>query len=244
MTDLNGLLYMRARYYNPYLCRFINPDPAGFAGGLNFYCYADGNPVSWLDPFGLGAQESGSISFSDSLVSSGSGSTAGISFSGGMGTYEPPPVHTPPSTLTTLAIIAATVVLPEILPEAAEVLTGERIIAEGEEAVVAAETAPKLLNPGINVTEQGMQHVLERHIVNGIPEYATRSKFTTGVNLEELIQQGTQMPMVRQANGYFARTFDAGRAVGIDRATGQASSVVTIITKPNGNLVTMFPGAP
>jgi RHS repeat-associated protein len=53
MSDANGLLYMRARYYNPYLCRFINPDPLGFAGGLNFYCYADGNPISNLDPFGL-----------------------------------------------------------------------------------------------------------------------------------------------------------------------------------------------
>ncbi len=55
MTDPNRLLYMRARYYNPYLCRFINADPAGFAGGLNFYAFADGNPVSYLDPFGLGA---------------------------------------------------------------------------------------------------------------------------------------------------------------------------------------------
>ena len=55
MTDPNGLLYMRARYYNPYLCRFINSDPSGFAGGLNFYAYANGNPVSYLDPFGLGA---------------------------------------------------------------------------------------------------------------------------------------------------------------------------------------------
>jgi hypothetical protein len=108
----------------------------------------------------------------------------------------------------------------------------------------AAKGAPKLLNPGINVTEKGMQHVLERHIVNGIPEFAGKSKFTTGVNLQELIQQGTQMPMVRQANGNFARTFDAGRAIGIDRATGQASSTVTIITGPNGNLITMFPGAP
>jgi RHS repeat-associated protein len=52
-TDANGLLYMRARYYNPYLCRFLNPDPVGFAGGLNFYAYADGNPVSLIDPFGL-----------------------------------------------------------------------------------------------------------------------------------------------------------------------------------------------
>jgi RHS repeat-associated protein len=55
ITDPNGLLYMRARYYNPFLCRFINPDPTGFASGLNFYAYANGNPVSYLDPFGLAA---------------------------------------------------------------------------------------------------------------------------------------------------------------------------------------------
>ncbi len=49
-TDANGLLCMRARYYNPYLCRFLNPDPLGFGGGLNWYAYADGNPVSCLIP--------------------------------------------------------------------------------------------------------------------------------------------------------------------------------------------------
>jgi RHS repeat-associated protein len=64
MTDPNSLLYMRARYYNPYICRFINADPSGFSGGLNFYAYANGNPVSYLDPFGLGALgENSSISW-------------------------------------------------------------------------------------------------------------------------------------------------------------------------------------
>jgi len=53
MTDANGLMSMRARYYNPYLCRFLNADPLGFAGGLNWYCYADGNPICKTDPFGL-----------------------------------------------------------------------------------------------------------------------------------------------------------------------------------------------
>jgi len=61
MTDPNGLLYMRARYYNPYLCRFLNPDPIGFGGGLNFYAYANGNPVSYLDPFGLDAFNPGLV---------------------------------------------------------------------------------------------------------------------------------------------------------------------------------------
>jgi RHS repeat-associated protein len=64
MTDPNGLLYMRARYYNPYLCRFLNPDPSGFKGGLNFYAYAGGNPVSYLDPFGLSKEATGDDYFS------------------------------------------------------------------------------------------------------------------------------------------------------------------------------------
>ena len=62
-TDQNGLLYMRARFYNPYLCRFLNPDPSGFKGGLNFYAYANGNPISYLDPFGLNAHSTGDTNF-------------------------------------------------------------------------------------------------------------------------------------------------------------------------------------
>jgi RHS repeat-associated protein len=62
MTDPNGLLFMQARYYNPYICRFINADPSGFSGGLNWYAYASGNPISQLDPFGLGASEVSGVS--------------------------------------------------------------------------------------------------------------------------------------------------------------------------------------
>ena len=54
-SDASGLLYMQARYYNPYLCRFISADPSGFGGGLNVYAYANGNPVTLIDPYGLGA---------------------------------------------------------------------------------------------------------------------------------------------------------------------------------------------
>jgi RHS repeat-associated protein len=53
-TDPNGLLFMRARYYNPYISRFLNPDPSAFNGGLNFYAFCNGNPISDTDPFGLG----------------------------------------------------------------------------------------------------------------------------------------------------------------------------------------------
>ncbi len=57
MSDDNGLYYMRTRYYNVEIKRFINQDT--IAGNLtstqslNRYAYVEGNPVSFLDPWGL-----------------------------------------------------------------------------------------------------------------------------------------------------------------------------------------------
>ncbi|MDD3179009.1 MAG: hypothetical protein PHQ04_01515 [Opitutaceae bacterium] len=56
MTDANGLQYMRARYYNPRLMRFINADPIKFDGGLNWYVFVGNNPIGRVDPLGLCAQ--------------------------------------------------------------------------------------------------------------------------------------------------------------------------------------------
>ncbi|WP_438447890.1 RHS repeat-associated core domain-containing protein [Gorillibacterium sp. sgz5001074] len=62
MTDPNGLYYMRARYYNPEIKRFMNRDvvAGSVAEGqtLNRYAYVNGNPISFVDPFGLSREES------------------------------------------------------------------------------------------------------------------------------------------------------------------------------------------
>ncbi len=50
--------------------------------------------------------------------------------------------------------------------------------------------------------------------------------------------------MTRQVSGSFVRTWDVGRPVGVDRASGQTTSVMTVVTRPNGELVTAFPGRP
>jgi RHS repeat-associated protein len=49
-----GSLYeMHARYYDAELKRFATEDPIGLQGGLNLYVYGSGNPLAFLDPFGL-----------------------------------------------------------------------------------------------------------------------------------------------------------------------------------------------
>jgi len=57
MTDDNGLYYMRARYYSPEIRRFVNQDILLgniFDGQtLNRYAFVTGQPVSFIDPFGL-----------------------------------------------------------------------------------------------------------------------------------------------------------------------------------------------
>ncbi|VEN74187.1 hypothetical protein EPICR_30120 [Candidatus Desulfarcum epimagneticum] len=55
MDEETGLYYYRARYYDPEVGRFLTEDPKGFEAGVNFYAYADNNPVSASDPTGLEA---------------------------------------------------------------------------------------------------------------------------------------------------------------------------------------------
>ncbi|MET1176132.1 RHS repeat-associated core domain-containing protein [Paenibacillus amylolyticus] len=63
MTDANRLYYMRARYYDPKLKRFLNRDVirGEIQDGQTFnrYAYVNGNPVSYIDPLGLMRCETG-----------------------------------------------------------------------------------------------------------------------------------------------------------------------------------------
>ena len=56
-TDGNGLYHMRARYYNVSIMRFINQDVVhgnlSDSQSLNRFAYVEGNPINFLDPFGL-----------------------------------------------------------------------------------------------------------------------------------------------------------------------------------------------
>jgi RHS repeat-associated protein len=49
----SGLYYVRARWYDPTLQRFVSEDPVGIEGGINLYAYAGDDPVNFADRTGL-----------------------------------------------------------------------------------------------------------------------------------------------------------------------------------------------
>ncbi|MEM8445372.1 RHS repeat-associated core domain-containing protein, partial [Morganella morganii] len=57
--NLTGLYDYGFRYYAPWLCRWVSPDPLGIADGMNAYCMVRNNPVTYRDTAGLmaGAEE-------------------------------------------------------------------------------------------------------------------------------------------------------------------------------------------
>jgi hypothetical protein len=96
----------------------------------------------------------------------------------------------------------------------------------------------------INITEKGLAHVMERHVVGGALATGNKSIFAAGENVAALIEKAASVTPTAQASGRLAYTLDAGRVIGIDRATGAGTSVYTVITEAGGNLVTAFPGVP
>ncbi|WP_137940221.1 RHS repeat-associated core domain-containing protein [Chitinivorax sp. B] len=56
--DVAGLVYYRARWYDPSIGRFTQRDPIGLQGGINQYGYVDADPINLVDPYGLYASPS------------------------------------------------------------------------------------------------------------------------------------------------------------------------------------------
>ena len=63
--DATGLYYYGARYYAPWLQRWLNPDPAGDVDGLNFYRFVRNGPIAFFDQQGLSPTSNSNYSLAD-----------------------------------------------------------------------------------------------------------------------------------------------------------------------------------
>ena len=83
-----GLYYYRFRYYKPEIGRFLQPDPIGYADGLNMYSYCGNNPINWIDPLGLtGFGIGGSITAGVGLIGGTTGSMIVVDLDGNLGIF-------------------------------------------------------------------------------------------------------------------------------------------------------------
>ena len=61
-TDADtGLVYFGRRFYSPNFGRWLTPDPAGFADGMNLYAYVHNDPLTHFDEYGLWDWESSNL---------------------------------------------------------------------------------------------------------------------------------------------------------------------------------------
>jgi RHS repeat-associated protein len=214
MQEANGLRYMRARYYSPELMRFINADPIGFAGGMNWYAYANGNPIMFSDPSGLVAWgDLGSATLG--LVGNGLGFATGVL----LGAVPEPTMITKVAayaavTKSTYGIIANGANFYNALVDAPTASTGSLITDVAyiaapqnktiQQAAVVADLATDLL-----IGRIGANHAtaLEGSIVrgaNGFPlydmQYQAVNSFT---NLEKVSNTFTLMSLGQTAYDSF-----------------------------------------
>ncbi len=121
-------------------------------------------------------------------------------------------------------------------------------LGAGASAVQSALSASAIsraigASEAITIGEAASVHVLARHFAGGA-QTAGKSLFSAGETVSGLVRFAQNITPVLQQGGNFQRIVDAGRTIGIDRATGLPTSTYTVITGASGNLITMFPGVP
>jgi RHS repeat-associated protein len=227
-----GLHFNYFRTYDPSTGRYLTSDPIGLDGGLNTYGYVDGNPVVNSDSFGLYIDSVRAACVQDPFfcmellgTQPGGGGAPGQCAIESDGDSDGGTVS---------KYVAGGVAVAAAVAYAVYRLKNGKSPFHSSAANAAR---------GINVTERGLVHVLASHTAEGASNVG-KSLFNVGEDAAALVRNASSVQRVQQARGNFERVVDAGRTIGIDRVTGQPTSVYTVITNAADDLITAFPGRP
>jgi RHS repeat-associated protein len=238
LYDLDtGLVRFGAREYDAETGRWTATDPILFAGGdTNLHAYVGNDPVNLIDPAGL----EGFNVATDSALNGGLLSWLGF------GTVAQGLMDRADGMLAMRNAATFERGLSKYRGAICQIGAGYMQAAGTMTAIAGAVTIGVALARGaITITARGLNHMRARHVAGGA-RTAGKSLFFDGPQQEvqALIQAAGRVAPTAQQGGNFQRIVDAGRPIGIDRATGQPTSVYTVITNAAGELVTAFPGTP
>ena len=146
--------------------------------------------------------------------------------------------------------LAGVGVLAGVIPGGSGIVRGSLRGAERAAARAAAKDAARALgsitNPALrNLEARLAEHVLPLHGFESVADLGMKSRFGADVNVAQLIRDAAQGSFAfQESTGNFVRIVNAGREVGIDRATGSATTFYTVAVDVLGNLKTAHPGVP
>ncbi len=140
-------------------------------------------------------------------------------------------------------LFAAHAFLEEVRPDATVRYLGVAYSLKADRSLVSTgavfASAAGPVQP-IDITRNGLQHVLDRHTPGGSMTMG-RSVFLPGEDVQALIRNAEIAAPILEGNGYLRRDMDAGRHIGVDGRRTMNTSTYRVITTQSGKLVTAYP---
>ncbi len=92
-----------------------------------------------------------------------------------------------------------------------------------------------------HLSARSEKHVREGHFPEG-RNIRGKSVFVAGTDLQALLKAAETAKPRREKNGRDKRVIDAKAVVGSDGRTGRPVKTYVVISEPDGEVVTMYPG--